>query len=257
MDSGEQRSVRHLPSVPRSIFEYISKKDKECIQNIAASRFGPMSTSNDLRLVPHSPRLPGSHTPNPTSPKLLSAGFSPSWPIPLSRQGTLPISVHMQIPAQVQFHSHRSLGRHLRSSQTRQAIIQKQLHYSVPFLEPWLGGLQVPLFWIEGLHTPAAKPEEGADSIDVTEEKPREEVKAEAPKVQAARPGTYGAVMREVCMWQPARLLCKRFGVKVPDLGVPIDTSGPSAQVWCLNSYAKRQRTNSWMQRSGEWGLRE
>jgi G patch domain-containing protein 1 len=65
--------------------------------------------------------------------------------------------------------------------------------------------------------------------MDVTEE-PKEEVKEEAPKVHAARLGMYGIMTREVCAWQPARLLCKRFGVKDPDLEVPVDTSGPSAQ---------------------------
>ncbi|KAG1845866.1 hypothetical protein DFJ58DRAFT_893314 [Suillus subalutaceus] len=68
-----------------------------------------------------------------------------------------------------------------------------------------------------------------SDSNDVTE-KPREEVKEEAPKVHAARLGMYGAVTRKVCTWQPARLLCKRFGVKVPVLEVP------------------RERTNLWVQ---------
>ncbi|KAG1858747.1 hypothetical protein DFJ58DRAFT_840340 [Suillus subalutaceus] len=92
--------------------------------------------------------------------------------------------------------------------------------------KPWLGGLRVPLFWIEGLHTPAAQPKVGADSMDVTEETPREEVKEEAPKAHTARLRMYGAVMCEVCTWQPARLLCKCFEVKVPVLGVPVDTSG-------------------------------
>ncbi|KAG1874383.1 hypothetical protein F4604DRAFT_1582101 [Suillus subluteus] len=53
---------------------------------------------------------------------------------------------------------------------------------------------------IEGLHTPAAQPEE-VDSVDVAEEKPKDEVKEEAPKVHAARLGSYGAMPRKVCMW--------------------------------------------------------
>ncbi|KAG0694131.1 hypothetical protein DFH29DRAFT_961354 [Suillus ampliporus] len=83
---------------------------------------------------------------------------------------------------------------------------------------------------IEGLHTPAAQLEEQADSMDVEEEKPKEDPKEEDPKVHAARLGMYGAITREVRPWQPARLLCKRFGVKEPDLEIPVDAPGPSAE---------------------------
>jgi G patch domain-containing protein 1 len=57
---------------------------------------------------------------------------------------------------------------------------------------------------IEGLHTAVAQQEEGADSMDVMEEEPKEEIKEEAPKVHATRLGMYGVMMREVCTWQPA-----------------------------------------------------
>jgi len=57
---------------------------------------------------------------------------------------------------------------------------------------------------IEGLHTAVAQQEEGADSMDVIEEEPKEEVKEEAPKVHATQLGMYDVVMREVCTWQPA-----------------------------------------------------
>ncbi|KAG1881293.1 hypothetical protein F4604DRAFT_473060 [Suillus subluteus] len=108
--------------------------------------------------------------------------------------------------------------------------MQSQLRYSAPFLEPWLGGLQVPLFWIGDLHTPAAQPEESADSVDVAKEKPKEEVKEESPNVHAARLGMYGVMTREMCTWQPARLLCERFAVTDAVLEVLVDTSGLSAQ---------------------------
>ncbi|KAG1874342.1 hypothetical protein F4604DRAFT_1764086 [Suillus subluteus] len=50
---------------------------------------------------------------------------------------------------------------------------------------------------------------------------------------------------REVCTWQPVRLLCKRFGVKDPVLAVPVDTSGSSAEVMQPEFTAQRQQTNS------------
>lgn len=42
------------------------------------------------------------------------------------------------------------------------------------------------------------------------------EEKEEDPKTNAARLGMYGPLTREVKVWKPARLLCKRFGVKDP-----------------------------------------
>jgi G patch domain-containing protein 1 len=57
---------------------------------------------------------------------------------------------------------------------------------------------------IEGLHTAVVQQEEGADSTDVIEEEPKEEVKEEAPKVHATRLGMYDVMMREVCTWQLA-----------------------------------------------------
>ncbi|KAG1863543.1 hypothetical protein DFJ58DRAFT_724960 [Suillus subalutaceus] len=179
MASGKQASLQRgaalgetpLPFAPRSIFEYISKKDQERIKNIAASRFAPFSTSDDLS--------PGPSLPTPCT-KLLSTVFSPSWPIHLSRQETWA----------------DTRGIHKRESDYAK---------SATLFRP-----------ISGLHTPAAQPEEGTDSVDVAEEKPTEEVKEEAPKVHAARLSMYGVMTREVCTWQPARLLCECFGVKDP-----------------------------------------
>ncbi|KAG1816476.1 uncharacterized protein BJ212DRAFT_1299733 [Suillus subaureus] len=47
---------------------------------------------------------------------------------------------------------------------------------------------------ISGLHTPATQPEEGADSMDVAEEKPKEENKEEALKVHATRLGMRSSI---------------------------------------------------------------
>ncbi|KAG1816446.1 uncharacterized protein BJ212DRAFT_1354770 [Suillus subaureus] len=212
-----------LPSAPRSIFEYISKKDQERIKNTTGSRFAPPSTSDDPS--------PGLSLPTPprithTEPHVAQAAL----------HGTLPTSVHTQTLAQAQFHPHR------KPEQTPEEFAKEISDYakSAALFRPVSGAmagrftsaavLDLGPKIVEGLHTPAAQPEEGADSMDVAEEKPKEEVKEEAPKVHAARLGMYGVMTREVCTWQPARLLCKRFGVKDPDLEVPVDTSGPSAQ---------------------------
>ncbi|KAG2032024.1 hypothetical protein BDR03DRAFT_986000 [Suillus americanus] len=135
-----------------SIFEYISK-DQECIQNIAASRFGPLSTSDDPS-PGSSLRLPGSHTLTPMLPKLLSTAFSPSWPIPPSRQGAIP-------PAQKPGQTDEEFAKEISDYAKSAALFCLDLGTKI----------------ISGMHTPAAQPEEGADSMDVGEEKPKEEIK--------------------------------------------------------------------------------
>ncbi|KAI6164528.1 hypothetical protein EDD17DRAFT_1755044 [Pisolithus thermaeus] len=63
------------------------------------------------------------------------------------------------------------------------------------------------------------------------EEPPKQEdLKEEDAKGHAARLGMYGPMTREIKSWQPARLLCKRFGVKDPNPDMQYDagTSAPS-----------------------------
>ena len=68
----------------------------------------------------------------------------------------------------------------------------------------------------EGLYQPPADAyqeqgkEEGKGERDTTTE--------ESPKEHAARMGMFGKLTREEKPWLPAKLLCKRFGVKVPEV---------------------------------------
>ncbi|KAG1863540.1 hypothetical protein DFJ58DRAFT_743737 [Suillus subalutaceus] len=156
-----------FPSAPRSIFECIFKKDQERMKNIAASRFAPFSTSNDLS--------PGPSLPTPPT-KLLSTVFSLSWPIHLSRQ------------------------------------------------EAWEDTRG-----ISGLYTPAAQPEEETDSMDVAEEKPKEEVKEENPEGACCSTGhvwCYDARGLHVAACTAAVQALWRQG---PGSGVLVDTLGSLA----------------------------
>lgn len=73
---------------------------------------------------------------------------------------------------------------------------------------------------IEGLHTPTAMDAQKAED----DEGQTEVGKEESPKEHAARLGMYGPLTREVQNWMPAKLLCKRFGVKDPHPEGIIDT---------------------------------
>ena len=64
----------------------------------------------------------------------------------------------------------------------------------------------------EGLHTPTKE--------DIAAKEAQERKEAEdriSPKAHAAKMGMYGPLTREKKPWQPAKLLCKRFGVKDPN----------------------------------------
>ncbi|KAG1897082.1 uncharacterized protein F5891DRAFT_1050235 [Suillus fuscotomentosus] len=225
-----------LPSAPRSIFEYISKKDQERIKNIAASRFAPPSTSDDPS---PGPSLPTPPTITHTEPHVAQAalhGFQPFTTDP-TKQARYTAYLHAHAnpgsgtipPAQKPGQSAEEFAKEI-NDYAKSAALFRPVSGAMAGRFTSAAVLDLGPKIIEGLHTPAAQPEEGADSMDVAEEKLKEEVKEEAPKVHAARLGMYGVMTREVCTWQPARLLCKRFGVKEPDLDVPDDTSVPSAQ---------------------------
>ena len=68
----------------------------------------------------------------------------------------------------------------------------------------------------EGLYQPPASAyqEEGKE----TETEENKAIVEESPKEHAARMGMFGKLTREEKPWLPAKLLCKRFGVKVPEV---------------------------------------
>ena len=85
----------------------------------------------------------------------------------------------------------------------------------------------------EGLHRPSAAA--SAPSVgEVQEEKKRDD----SPKAQAARLGMYGPLTRETKPWQPARLLCKRFGVKDPNPEPEVKTAAKTAATTERGSHA-------------------
>ena len=74
---------------------------------------------------------------------------------------------------------------------------------------------------IEGLHTPS-------HSAPPPDMKPPE-TKMEEPenaKTHAVKHGMYGILTRETSIWIPAKLLCKRFGVKEPEIEAQGEDSG-------------------------------
>jgi len=67
---------------------------------------------------------------------------------------------------------------------------------------------------IEGLHQPSHK----HDYLESPDSTPENREAPEDPMHQAARLGMFGPLTREQKEWHPAKLLCKRFGVKEPEV---------------------------------------
>jgi G patch domain-containing protein 1 len=103
---------------------------------------------------------------------------------------------------------------------------------------------------VEGLHqpthevepTPSQQQEEKEREKETEMEARRREEEVQGSKAHAARTGMYGALTREIVPWQPARLLCKRFGVKDPDPDITTDTPMPGVS----RSQAQGTGDNAW-----------
>jgi G patch domain-containing protein 1 len=82
----------------------------------------------------------------------------------------------------------------------------------------------------EGLYVPASgddyMTEEERQAVNIAKEK--EEKREEDPKVNAAKMGMFGPLTRSVVEWDPAKLLCKRFGVREPVREIAIEQSASS-----------------------------
>jgi G patch domain-containing protein 1 len=93
------------------------------------------------------------------------------------------------------------------------------------------------------LHTPTN------EEIAAKEAQERKEAEDKiSPKAHAAKMGMYGSLTREKKPWQPARLLCKRFGVKDPN-PEPEIVSDPA--VAASSSTATASFTHSELQKAG------
>ncbi|KAK2464006.1 hypothetical protein APHAL10511_003950 [Amanita phalloides] len=210
-ERGELLGETPLATAPRSVFEYISKKDRERIQNIAASLIGPQPAAPPELRIPHmephiaqaalsgfqpfisdtakharyTAYLLSQADPNSATPETLK-------PLPGQRTDEFNKELEDYAKAAAIF---KPMTGAMAGRFTSAAIVEQ--------------GPQVR----EGLHTPSAEEVEKHEA----EEKKRQEEKL-TPQQNAAKLGMYGPMTREVRTWQPARLLCKRFGVTEPEV---------------------------------------
>ncbi|KAJ7580229.1 hypothetical protein C8J56DRAFT_962576 [Mycena floridula] len=199
-----------LPAAPRSVFEFMSQKDRERIKNIAANP----STG------PAAPPPPASITIARIEPHVASAalrGFQPFTSEP-AKQARYLAYLHSQadptsapdvelkpLPSQSIEEFNKELQDYSKS-----ALIFKPISGAMAGRFTSAAIVEHGSKVHEGLHTPSANDEPAA----VEEKKVEEEI---SPRAHAAKMGMFGPLTREIQPWIPDRLLCKRFGVKDPN----------------------------------------
>ncbi|KAF8347963.1 hypothetical protein F5887DRAFT_672698 [Amanita rubescens] len=223
-----------ISSTPRSVFEYISQKDRERIQNITTGLAGPQVPMAPAEI--HIPRT------EPHTAQAALKGFQPfisdstkhdRYTAYLLSQADPTSSVPQMLkplPEQRTEEFNRELEDYAKAAAIFKPMTGAMAgrFTSAAIVEQ---GPQVR----EGLHTPSTEQLEKLEA----EEKKREDEKM-TPQQNAAKLGMYGPMTREAKAWQPARLLCKRFGVKEPevqadsskDVGANADTGATSTPSW-------------------------
>lgn len=200
-----------LESAPRSVFDYLSSQDRKRLLNIGKKpeqkeTIGPEVEPISL-VVPHI---------DPGIAKAALTGFQPFTADPV-KQGRYTSFLKSQaaaeeleiqpLPGQSTEGFNKELSDYAKSAQIFKPISGAMANRfaSAAIVE---NAAKPP----EGLHNPSSSSEKYAQ-----EQKPKEEKKEEDPRDQAVRLNMFGPLTREVTPWQPAHLLCKRFGVKDPN----------------------------------------
>ncbi|KAG6829060.1 hypothetical protein H0H92_005834 [Tricholoma furcatifolium] len=213
-----------LPAAPRSVFDFMSKKDRERLQNIAATRGQPQDPNSTP--PPESIRIPS------TEPHIAQAalrGFQPftADPTKQSRYTTyLQSQIGMDAGPPLKPLPNQRVDEFNKEAEdyAKAALLFKPMSSA-------MAGRFTSAAVVEhgpkvhvGLHTPVHE-----DTTQKEEEKKKEEMENLSPKAHAARMGMYGPLTREVKPWQPARLLCKRFKVRDPNPEPEVEVPPPAA----------------------------
>ncbi|KAF8645077.1 hypothetical protein AX16_008135 [Volvariella volvacea WC 439] len=232
-ERGSMLGEAPLSSAPRSVFDYMSQKDRERLQSISSN------LQSGAQSLP-SRSTPDIHIPH-TEPHIADAalrGFQPFTSDPTKQAR---YTAYLQSQATPQ---NSTLTEKLRplpgqnvdgfnkelEDYAKAALIFKPMSGAMAGRFTSAATVEMGPKIVEGLHKPVfhddkqqkelrrrERGEEIQNTID--EENDRQEKGEERkanPKVYAAKMGMYGPLTREVKSWQPARLLCKRFGVKDP-----------------------------------------
>ncbi|GJE93220.1 G patch domain-containing protein [Phanerochaete sordida] len=213
-----------LPAQQRSIFDFMSQKDRERLENIKNNiHAGKPAAPEPGPSAPPPPHPPGEldvpHV-HPSVAKAALQGFQPftADPVKQSRytaflqhaadaSGGTPLGLG-PLPNQRIEDFNKELADYAKA-----ATVFKPLSAAMASRFTSAAIVEHGPRAVEGLHTPdLSAPEPAPEDVqDAPEEN-------EDPRMAAVRAGMYGLLTRELAPWAPARLLCKRFGVKPPEV---------------------------------------
>lgn len=217
-----------LPALARSVFDYMSQKDRERLEslknNLTSGAPRPPSPSSSPQ-----PPLPPSSSPNsviipdlhPSIAKAALTGFQPFTADPLKHSR---YTAFLQYASDAASGSGKGIGFGSMPGHSISEFNKELSDYAkaATVFKP-LSGAMAGRFRsavvvehgpkvVEGLHTP------DVSNTPDEDEKTNKEKEDEDPRMGAIRLGMYGPLTREMKPWQPAKLLCKRFGVKEPEM---------------------------------------
>lgn len=227
-----------LPAAPKSVFDYLSAKDRERLQSFAAkAKEGNVLPGAPQATVPLPPPIepatgeapsdiPSLH---PSVAKAAMSGFKPFAADP---------SKAARYDVFLQYHASPSPSTPYLARQPGQSAEEftKELNdyaKAAMIFKPATGAManrfrsavlvdDKPKA-VEGLHVPSSSTDyvTNVDELAAAEKEKEEQ----DPKKHAAKMGMYGKLTREATEWRPTRLLCKRFGVVDPYLNESAKTT--------------------------------
>ena len=217
-----------LPSAPKSIFEYMSEKDRERIKRIASSLTGPPSDQS------FPTPTPASAAETKIEPHVAQAALRGYQPFTTDPAKQARYTIYLK--------SHANTGEPIPdlkplSGQKKEEFAKELEDYAkaASLFKP-ISGAMAGRFTSaavvdfgpkvhEGLHTPSHEEIAAKEAQRLKEEEDKI-----SPKAHAAKMGMFGPLTRETQPWQPVSRLCKRFGVKVPELPPDITNEASSSK---------------------------
>jgi G patch domain-containing protein 1 len=221
-----------ISTTPRSVFEYISQKDRERIQNLAAGLTDPQPPPPP----PPPPTGPTEIRIPRTDAHIAQAALKGFQPFPSDSVKQERYNAYLLSQADASSTTATAIPDTLKLLPgQRTDEFNKELEdyaKAAAMFKPMTGamagrftsaavvehGAQVR----EGLHTPSV-----GEQVEKHEAEERKRVEEKmTPQQNAAKLGMYGALTRDVKVWVPARLLCKRFAVREPEVKVEESAGG-------------------------------
>lgn len=250
-----------MPSGPKSVFDYVSEKDKERIHRIASN----LTTRKTLAASSGPDASTGASSSSPTrlEPHIAQAALNGFQPFANDPTKQARYTTYLQSQANLDGSSpplrplpNQNAGEFLKEMEdyAKAASLFKPMSGAMAGRFTSAAVLEMDTKVVEGLYQPSSGELEASEKKRKEEKEEREKANVD-PKVNAAKLGMYGPLTREVKPWVPARLLCKRFGVKEPDVAMDVvseatqQQSRPSFQQADLSVSVSRTEAEAAVQR--------